>query len=150
MSMTLKDFHACVERSAEPHGCWLWLGGRDRAGYGWVYYDGRTVGAHRVAWEMHSGKSIPEGVIVRHVCDNPPCVNPAHLLLGTKGDNTSDMYKRGRTLAGIDLDTLCVPCGHSAWHHTRAKGCAYCDCKHHRQSLKLGKLVRRKAKTNAA
>ena len=52
--------------------------------------------AHRVAWEAHNAEPIPEGMIVRHTCDNPACINPEHLVLGTPKDNTHDMLERGR------------------------------------------------------
>jgi len=67
--------------------CWLWMGCTDRAGYGVL--SGRR--AHRISWELHHG-SIPPGKIVRHRCDNPSCVNPDHLLLGTHYDNAVDRH----------------------------------------------------------
>ena len=51
---------------------------------------------HRAVWEIHNAEPIPEGLIVRHTCDNPPCCNPEHLILGTHQDNTDDMYQRNR------------------------------------------------------
>lgn len=51
---------------------------------------------HRVAWEAHNAEPVPEGMIVMHTCDNPPCCNPSHLRLGTHADNTADMYAKGR------------------------------------------------------
>lgn len=74
---------------------------RDKDGYGYVYVghgrEGqRRVGAHRVAWEKANGRTLLPGEVVRHSCDNPPCVNPAHLLIGTIGDNNRDMAARGR------------------------------------------------------
>lgn len=77
-------------------GCWEWLGAKNRQGYGSVGVGGgRTALAHRVAWEIDGGP-IPLGLLVRHKCDNPACVRPAHLLIGTQKQNMADMYRRGR------------------------------------------------------
>lgn len=76
-------------------GCIVWMGARHPYGYGLMNLRGRMVRAHRAAYELHHGP-IPPGLIVRHTCDNPPCVNPAHLVVGTKRDNTADMLERGR------------------------------------------------------
>lgn len=79
-------------------GCWLWTGNHDTAGYGRFWFDANTrVPAHRVSYEFHYGP-IPEGLFVCHHCDNPPCVNPAHLFLGTAQDNVSDMCAKGRNV----------------------------------------------------
>lgn len=79
-------------------GCWRWLGYTvDR--YGRIALDGGRgapcAGAHRVSWELHNGP-IPEGMCVLHRCDNPPCVNPDHLFLGTQLDNIADRVRKGR------------------------------------------------------
>lgn len=76
-------------------GCWEWRGPRHSDGYGRVAVGGARTGAHRLAYEAWVGP-IPEGQIVRHKCDNPPCINPDHLEVGTNKDNTHDMIRRGR------------------------------------------------------
>jgi len=79
----------------KTNGCWLWLAGKHSYGYGLFYSDGKCVRAHRFAWESVYGP-IPDGLFVLHECDNPPCVNPAHLFLGTKRDNRLDCIIKGR------------------------------------------------------
>lgn len=82
------------------NGCWLWVGSR-RLGYG-RFYDGRLkalVSAHRMSWEIHFGNRPPNDIKVLHRCDNPSCVNPAHLFLGTQQDNIDDMCAKGRQVA---------------------------------------------------
>jgi hypothetical protein len=81
--------------------CWLWLASKNKPGYGYFNTTSKKcVRAHRFAWELSHHKKIPEGVCVLHHCDNPPCVNPAHLYLGTQAVNMADMIRRGRSAAG--------------------------------------------------
>lgn len=75
--------------------CWEWQRGRHRQGYGQFTRGGKTLLAHRTAYEVFCGP-IPEGMCVRHRCDNPPCVNPTHLILGTHTDNMRDASERRR------------------------------------------------------
>ena len=80
-------------------GCFLWIGSVDGGGYG-TFWDGRgRAKAHRYAWGQKHGP-IPEGMHVCHKCDNPPCVNPLHLFLGTAKDNARDKIRKGREKGG--------------------------------------------------
>jgi hypothetical protein len=78
------------------HDCWPWRCGRDKDGYGAISVNGHHRRAHVIAWELASGQVCPKGMCVMHSCDNPPCVNPAHLRLGTNGENVADMVAKGR------------------------------------------------------
>jgi hypothetical protein len=88
----LDRFWSRVDKGA---GCWEWTGGKSD-GYGQLCDEyGRKVRAHRYSYTIHHGP-IPSGRVVRHTCDNPGCVNPSHLLLGTQLDNAADRDVRGR------------------------------------------------------
>jgi len=80
-------------------GCWEWAGALNANGYGTFRKGGKVNAAHRVSYTIHVG-AIPEGLLVRHKCDNPPCVNPAHLELGTQAQNVEDMVMRRRNRVG--------------------------------------------------
>lgn len=91
-----------VDSAGGPDACWIWTGGTHRNGYGNLRVGKKTIDAHRVSWELHNGP-IPDGMCVCHSCpsgDNPSCVNPAHLWLGTKEDNNADRSAKGRTYRG--------------------------------------------------
>jgi hypothetical protein len=92
-------FAARVPAVPTERGCLEWTGHRNKAGYGQFWLDGHNMTASRVAYEMNHG-DIPEGMVVRHKCDNPPCVNPDHLEIGTPADNSRDKVERGRSLKG--------------------------------------------------
>ena len=77
-------------------GCWVWVGRPNTSGYGTFSLNKKRERAHRVSWMLNRGP-IPEGLQVLHKCDNPPCVNPDHLFLGTNADNVKDRVSKGRT-----------------------------------------------------
>lgn len=83
--------------SPEPNtGCWLWTGAGDGDRYGQIWSSGSKRKAHVVSWEIANGRRVPTGLLVLHSCDVPSCVNPAHLSVGTQGDNMQDAIRRGR------------------------------------------------------
>lgn len=90
--MAAYHFWSRVDNTGE---CWLWTGSQ-RDGYGRLLFQGRFKLAHRVAWELTNGP-IPDGLYVCHTCDNPPCVRPAHLFVGSQQDNLNDMVAKGRS-----------------------------------------------------
>ena len=74
-------------------GCWLWKKGFTSGGYGLIGSRESSMRAHRFSWIIHFG-NIPKGLFVCHSCDNPPCVNPQHLFLGTIEDNNEDRHQK--------------------------------------------------------
>lgn len=80
--------------------CVEWPFGKDGYGYGCISYLGRKTRAHRVQWKRRNGGTIPQGMVIRHTCDNPSCVNPDHLTIGTQADNILDQAVHGRKARG--------------------------------------------------
>lgn len=87
------------DRATSGPGCWAWTRKVMYRGYGIFTIRGRRFFAHRIAWELTNGP-IPEGMVVMHLCDNPPCVNPAHLSIGTHRENAADKITKGRQRPG--------------------------------------------------
>ncbi len=89
-------FWSRVDNSGD---CWLWTGVIKDGGYGLVFFHKRKYLAHRLSYRLVWGP-FKGSLFVLHRCDNPPCVNPAHLFLGTHEDNIEDMFAKGRHKPG--------------------------------------------------
>lgn len=112
------------EKVDKTDGCWNWIAARGSVrektpGYGHFGYLGKTHLAHRLSWKIHFGE-IPAGIFVLHKCDNPGCVRPDHLFLGTHADNMADAKTKGRMIKPKMIGPVCpkhryVPLVH--WKH---------------------------------
>lgn len=126
--------------------CWLWTGAHLTKGYGVI---GRGPGlgnalTHRVSWEIHFGP-IPENMLVCHHCDNPACINPAHLFLGTHLTNAADMCTKDRQARGERCRPKHSPAGDEHWSHRKPKLVRRGEAHHNaRLSEAQVKLIRQK------
>lgn len=119
--LSVPEFFLLRGWNVTDSGCWEYRGARlalQAGGYGIVR---RGYRAHRVSYEHFIGP-IPEGMMVLHSCDNPPCVNPQHLRIGTAADNMADALARGRARGQYQLETHCRPCGAEFDLPPRTKG----------------------------
>jgi hypothetical protein len=111
--------------------CWIWTAYKNKKGYGQINSDGYNMKkAHRVSYEMHNG-NIPDGLIVCHSCDNPSCVNPQHLWLGTDLQNAQDRDTKGRCRSGISKkqQTHCIRGHEFSKENTRVRANGTRNCR---------------------
>jgi hypothetical protein len=129
-SSAVDRFWSKVDQSGGPDACWIWTGWRSSKGYGRSRSVGRWLFAHRVSWELANGP-IPSGLLVCHHCDNPPCVNPAHLFVGTNSDNMRDCISKGRNGACTHPERVARGSRHSSVTHPELvqRGSSHCRAK---------------------
>lgn len=135
----MKQFWSKVRKSS-PEECWIWTAAKDPRGYGRVTATRlpfKIQLAHRMSWYLSNGP-IPEGKCILHKCDNPPCVNPSHLFLGTRVENIYDAAKKGRLIYGIgNMKKTYCPRGHD--YFPRRDACGKRECRICKNAMKRAK-----------
>lgn len=91
----------------KTNSCWIWTHSKTHQGYGSFAYNGKRYSAHRFSWELVYGPVL-DRKLVCHNCDNPSCVNPKHLFVGSYKDNAADMLLKGRGNKGVKLSPSIV------------------------------------------
>lgn len=127
-----RRFWEKVERR-ERDQCWLWLGSKNERGYGSMSHNKRLRKATHLAFEIHHMRPFPIGMVARHTCDNPSCVNPQHIVPGTLRQNAQDMVERKRHHA--NRRTHCIKghplSGENLIHRKNGqRGCRECNKAH--------------------
>ena len=130
LNYSRKRFWSKVKRT---NNCWIWQAGLQGKGYGSFWHNGKSICAHRFAWELVKG-AIPKGTCVLHKCDNSKCVNPDCLFLGSVADNNKDKSKKGRHRNQYTKKSTCRgghpwTKGNTLWHSngiSRVRRCRKC------------------------
>ena len=145
-------FWAKVKRGG-PDDCWIWIGSRLKSGgYGQISAGRRgqpPLRAHCLSWQFSYGE-IPRGLCVLHRCDNPPCVNPEHLFLGTRDDNAKDMAAKGRSGAHQHPDRLSRGDGNGLRKHPESvlRGSRAANAKLNEECIKVIRYMKTKSVSN--
>lgn len=100
MQLTKQELDRLWSKVRKSRGCWKWAGSKLRRGYGMFSLRGKMVYAHRLVYQIVKGVQLTPDQLCCHRCDNPNCVNPAHIFLGTHLDNARDRCAKGRTRTG--------------------------------------------------
>lgn len=136
--------------------CWLWSGSTAYKGYGEIWSNGRLRRATQVSWEIHHGKPFPIGKMACHTCDNPQCVNPAHLWPGTMSENIRDAMQKGRYTPNPITGVRQEKCkrGHDLSDGYKVKNggrqCRVCTAEFGRQRYAKKKLLAAMGKVDSA
>lgn len=118
MKISSRNIEIFRSKTLVSAGCWIWTGRKNDQGYGKLSIANRTEKAHRVSYVIHKGE-IPSGLCVCHSCDNPSCVNPEHLWLGTQRENIYDCISKNRDNSSGLTAHGCkgMTCGEMHGHH---------------------------------
>lgn len=120
------------------NGCWQWQAGLTKDKYGAFKVNGATIGAHRLSYILYIGE-IPDSMYICHKCDNPSCVNPFHLFLGTPNDNIQDMITKGRNYGGNGAINKHPSQVAYTRHKCRCRECKALMAKYAREYRKVGR-----------